>query len=104
MNTQGKGSTPQPRPHGRPHGRQNGGAKAKATHGPPADSGSAVHRARLAAEELSKAADKAATQKARAQAEREAQAARQEARTLLALQVKQAETKPGFFYPRHHGK
>lgn len=100
MNTQGKGRTPQARPHGRPHGRQNGGAKAKATHGPPADSGSAVHRARLAAEEQRKAEDKAAMQKARAKEERKAQVARQEALRLLALQVKQAENKPGFFRAR----
>ena len=43
---------------------------------------------------------RATMQKARAKEEREAQAARQEALRLLALQVKQAENKPGFFRAR----
>jgi hypothetical protein len=71
------------------HGRQNGSAKAKALHGPPVTAGSAVHRERLAAEELARRADNAAIKKAQAKAKREAEKVRQEAGRQLAKQIKQ---------------
>ena len=70
-------------------GRQNGSAKAKALHGPPATAGSAVHRERLAAEELAKRADNAAIEKAQAKAKQKAEKERKAARKQVAQQVAQ---------------
>ena len=72
-------------------GRQNGSAKAKAMHGPPAAAGSAVLRARLAAEEETRRADNAAIKAAVAKGEREADKIRQEQRRQLDRDVKSAQ-------------
>jgi hypothetical protein len=80
-------------PHATPphaHGRQNGAARAKALRGPPAAGGSAVLRARLAAEEETRRTDNAAIKEAVAKAEGEADKVRHEQRRKLDRDVKNA--------------